>query len=241
MTKFSLLLLSTLLLFTACNTPPAAQDSDISSRVGASAEADALDQIDPKEFPNQASLAGQFQSFFIDPDQVKILDSNMVEWPDTCLGIEQPGVDCIPQSTPGYAVLLEADGLKFAYHSDEVGNQVHPATQGLIWTREGGQEGLCDRLIIYLPDTALVCWCDSGEINSASVNLQDILSEQEYHFLIESIKNFSENTINQPSSDQSDPVMVSLTFYGQGTTFPNSDQQESLSEMAELIFSRIVP
>jgi hypothetical protein len=151
------------------------------------------------------------------------------------------GTECIPEVTPGYAVLLEAKGLQFAYHSNEVGSLVHPATQGLIWTREDEERGICDRLIIFLPDTAYACWCESGEEHATSVNLQEILSEEEYQLLIDSLTTFSENTVNQPYSNQTNPVMVSLTFHGQGMTFPNTDQQDSLVKMAELIFSRITP
>lgn len=241
MTKITLLLISLLLILAACSTPPAAQDFDQPNETSQSPGEDEVDPHNRLNIPDKTSITGQFQTIYIDPDQVKIIDSNMVEWPDTCLGIEQPGVECIHQSTLGYAVLLEAKGLQFAYHSNEVGSQVHPATQGLIWTREDGKDGICDRLVIFLPDTAQACWCESGELHSATVNLQEILSEEEYELLIDSLTLFSENTVNQPSSDLPDPVMVSLTFHGQGSTFPNSDQQDSLVRLAELIFSRITP
>jgi hypothetical protein len=163
----------------------------------------------------------------------------MIEWPDSCLGIDQLGVECIPEATSGYAVLLEAKGLQFAYHSNDVGSQVLPATPGLIFTRNDDEHTVCDRLVIFLPDTANLCWCEDGEMHATTVNLQEILSEEEYQLLIDSLTTFSENTVNQPSPEQSNPVMVSLTFHGQGMTFPNTDQQDSLVRMAELIFARI--
>jgi hypothetical protein len=95
--------------------------------------------------------------------------------------------------------------------------------------------------VIFLPDTANVCWCENGEMQTITVNLQEILSEEEYNLLIDSLTTFSQNTINHPSPDQPNPVMVSLTFHGQGKTFPNADQQDSLIRMAELIFDRITP
>jgi len=189
----------------------------------------------------QASFAGQFQSFFLDPNQVNIIDSSQAEWPDSCLGIDQPGVDCIPQITQGYIVILEANGLQFEYHTDKDGGQVQPATLGLIWTREGGENQLCDRLIIYLPDTAHAGWCQSGEMRAATVNLQNILSVEEYEHLIDSLRTYHQNTVNQPSSDEVEPVMVSLTFHGQGNSFPQSDDQLTLLNFAESIFARISP
>ena len=249
MNKITLLLLiSIFLILAACSTPPEdlALDQVITSDNPALQDLEHTEEAGgnpniPVDIPAKNSIADQFQTIYIDPDQVKILDSSMVEWPDSCLGIEQLGTDCIPELTPGYAILLEAKGLQFAYHSNEVGSLVHPATQGLIWTREDEDGSICDHLIIFLPDTAHACWCDSGEMHATSVNLQEILSEEEYQLLIDSLTTFSENTVNQPSTDGSNPVMVSLTFNGQGTTFPNADQQDSLATMAELIFSRITP
>jgi hypothetical protein len=234
-----LLLAAFLLIFVACSTPLDSQSSDQFQTDDNSIELD-NGQIDSLSTQAQVSLAEQFQASFIDPNQVKIVDSSQVEWSDTCLGIERPGVDCLPQSTPGYQVVLEANGLLFEVHADH-GGQVQPATLGLLWTREGGEDGLCDRLIIYLPDSAHACWCQSGDMKAASVNLQEILSPEEYEQLIDALRDFSENTVNQPSSDAAEPVMVSLTFYGQGKTFPPSDDQQSLLALAENIFERILP
>lgn len=251
MTRISLLITFVFIFLAACNSNPAQVNLDqvITSDNPALQELENTDEAsDPspgngedQEDSDRPSIAGQFQSIYIDPEQVKVIDSEMVEWPDSCLGIEQMGVECIPGITPGYAVLLEAKGLQFAYHSDEVGSQIHPATPGLVWTRDDGGEAICDRLIIFLPDTANVCWCEDGEIHAVSVNLQEILSEEEYQLLIDSLTTFTENTINQSSPDQQNPVMVSLTFHGQGNTFPNADQQDSLVKMSELIFARIIP
>lgn len=241
MNKITILLLSLLLVTAACNPLP--EDQGVDQLItGDNPALHELDELDGEEaIPVETDIAGQFETIYIDPEQVKVIHSNMVEWPDSCLGIEQPGADCVTHPTPGYEVVLEAKGLQFAYHADEVGSQVHPATQGFKWIREGQDGGVCDQLIIYLPDTAIACWCKDGNRQHAEVNLQEILSEEEYELLIKSLTTFSENTINQPAADQPTPVMVSLAFHGQGTKFPNNEQQDSLLKMAELIFSRIAP
>ena len=203
------------------------------------------EDFDPQEnlptHPEQNSLASQIQALNIDPNQVRVVSTSQIEWSDTCLEVDQPGVECFPQATQGYWVVMEANGLQFDYHSDQTGSDIQPATPGLSWTREGGEEGYCDRLIIYLPDTAHACWCQSGEMKAATVNLLDILSIEEYDQLIDSLRNFNENSINPSSSSGSDSAVVSLTFYGQGQEFPNSDQQQSLLAIAQEIFSRITP
>ncbi len=249
MTKITLLFSFIFLFLAACSSAPGelsldqaiTSDNPALQELQNTAEVDNPSAGDASNLPAQPSISDQFQTIYIDPEQVKVIGSEMVVWPDSCLGIEQVGVECIPGNIPGYAVMLEAKGLQFAFHSDEVGSQVQPATPGLIWTRDDSAEAICDRLVIFLPDMANVCWCEDGEMHSVSVNLQEILSEEEYHLLIDSLTTFSENTVNQPSPEQPNPVMVSLTFHGQGKTFPNSDQQESLVRMAELIFARIIP
>ena len=252
LTKFFPLLTLVILIFAACSSAPAEIDVDHSI----TSDNPALHELETPikgektpvetsenigQLPAKSTITSQFQSIYLDPEQVKIISSEMVEWPDSCLGIEQLGVDCTPENTPGYAVVLEANGLQFAYHSNEVGSQVHPATPGLIWTRDDGGISVCDRLIIFLPDTAYICWCDEGETHAVSVNLQEILSEEEYQLFIDSLTTFSQNTVNQTSSAETNPVMVSLTFHGQGNTFPSAKQQKSLVSMAELIFDRITP
>lgn len=238
--KRGLLLLAFLLIFAACSIPLESQTSDQFQNYYDSPEL-INSQNDSLSNLARASLADQFQSLFFDLNQVTIVDSSQVEWSDTCLGIERPGIDCLPQSSTGYQVVLEANGLQFEVHADQVGGQVQPATLGLLWTREGGEDGQCDRLLIYLPDSAHACWCQSGDMKAVSVNLQDILSPEEFELLIDGLRNYSENTINQPSSDAAEQVMVTLTFYGQGKTFPPSDAQQSLLTLAENIFARITP
>jgi hypothetical protein len=246
-TKIKFVLISLILFLAACSTPPESlqldqlitNDNPALQNLNQDSAEGQSNKI--QEFPVGNSIANQLQNPLFDADQVKILESNMVEWPDSCLGIDQPGVECIPQTTPGYVVLLEAKGLQFAYHADGVGSQFQPATQGLMWNREDENSGICDNLIIYLPDTAYACWCTSGKMQTAVVNLQDILSEEEYEMLINSLKTFRENTVYNTSNGQDGTALVSLNFHGQGQTFPNADQQSSLVKMAELIFSRIVP
>lgn len=246
MIKITTLILTTGLLFAACSTPPGQVDLNqvITGENPALQELENTNEVQDSsgesgdDHPPYPSIADQFQTIYIDPDQVKIISSELVEWPDSCLGIERLDVDCVPEKTPGYAVILEAQGLQFAYHSDEIGSQVQPATPGLVWTRDDSSTTICDRLVIFLPDTAHVCWCVNGELHTADVNLQEILTEEEYHLLIDSLTTFSENTVNQPTTDQSNPLMVSLAFHGQGQTFPSADQQASLISMAELIFGR---
>ena len=249
MTKLTLLLTFIFLILAACSSAPGelSLDQAITSDNPALQELENTSEVenppagDTSDLPAQPSIPSQFQTIYIDPAQVKVIGSEMVEWQDSCLGIEQVGVECIPGNIPGYAVMLEAKGLKFAFHSDEVGSQVQPATPGLIWTRDDSDEAICDRLVIFWDASTRSPPVSCGWMHSVSVNLQERCWRKYPLRERARLTTFSENTVNQPSPEQQNPVMVSLTFHGQGDTFPNADQQESLVLMAELIFDRIIP
>ncbi len=240
-------------VLSSCSTPPESQSLEQNDLGAASQDSSSffeanngdIEDFDPEENPpnlsEQTALTNQIQALNLDPNQVRVVSTNQVEWSDSCLGVDLPGVECLPQATQGYWVVMEANGLQFDYHLDQTGSDIKPATPGLSWIREGGEQGYCDRLIIYLPDTAHACWCQSGEMKTATVNLLDTLSVEEYDQLIDLLRNFNENSINPSSSGGSDSAVVSLTFYGQGQEFPNSDQQQSLLAIAQEIFSRITP
>lgn len=56
--------------------------------------------------------------------EITVQSVEPVEWPDTSLGCPQPGMMYAQMITPGYRVLLEADGKTYEYHTDGVQNAV---------------------------------------------------------------------------------------------------------------------
>jgi len=54
----------------------------------------------------------------------KLVSAEFTEWPDSCLGIETPGIACAQVITPGFKLLFEADGQTYEYHADLNGNVV---------------------------------------------------------------------------------------------------------------------
>lgn len=59
----------------------------------------------------------------VDTD-VEVSGLERVEWPDSCLGIEQEGVACAEVITPGYIVFLSGAGGDYKFHTDLNGNAV---------------------------------------------------------------------------------------------------------------------
>jgi hypothetical protein len=74
------------------------------------------------------SRADLAQRLNVDPGTIKLISIEPVDWPDGCLGIQQPDVMCIMVITPGYQVVLEADGKQYEYHTNQDGSSVKLAT-----------------------------------------------------------------------------------------------------------------
>ncbi len=87
-------------------------------------EAEAWKNAPSAALKARADLVGRLQ---IDPDTIKLVSVEAVEWPDGCLGIQTPGVMCTMVITPGYRVVLEAGGKQYEYHTNVSGDVVRLA------------------------------------------------------------------------------------------------------------------
>jgi hypothetical protein len=74
----------------------------------------------------------------ISEDQVVLASSEPVDWPDACLGMNQPNVQCAAVITPGYRLVFMTPSGAVEAHIDESGQQVRisakattPAPTGL--------------------------------------------------------------------------------------------------------------
>ena len=52
------------------------------------------------------------------PESFQLKKAEAVEWPDSSLGCPQPGFFYAQVITPGFQVVLEANGKEYDYHSD---------------------------------------------------------------------------------------------------------------------------
>ena len=84
--------------------------------------------------PDAALLARQMlaQQRRLNPQEVNIVAVEQAEWPDACLGIALPGVMCAQVIVPGFRVILEVDGGRYEYHTDESGSDIRLASAPAI-------------------------------------------------------------------------------------------------------------
>ncbi|MCL5996382.1 MAG: hypothetical protein M1546_10045 [Chloroflexi bacterium] len=64
------------------------------------------------------------QQLHVDLQEVAVTRFEPVEWPNACLGVQTQGLACAEVITPGYRVILEAQGKQYEFHTDQDGGNV---------------------------------------------------------------------------------------------------------------------
>jgi hypothetical protein len=62
-----------------------------------------------------AELADQLA---VEADEIELIDTEAVQWPDSSLGCPEPGMMYAQVITPGYILTLEVDGQRYVFHTD---------------------------------------------------------------------------------------------------------------------------
>jgi hypothetical protein len=176
----------------------------------------------------------------ISPDQVSLISAVIFEWPDSCLGIQQTNIACAEMVTPGYLIVLEAQGRQYEYHTDAGGNQVIPATLGLSWTRQGGFAGFCDELEVFLPNKANAAGC-KPQANASSADLSGLVSASEMAQFNQWLDDFGTMTLTQKDPAVTDAMTQTLLLQGYGQGQPSAAQQQAMFDWAQKVFGKMHP
>ena len=71
-----------------------------------------------------AALAALSEITGLPADEMTIVSTEAVTWPDGCLGVQRAGVVCTQELVEGFRIVLEADGKKYEFHANEDGSAV---------------------------------------------------------------------------------------------------------------------
>ena len=219
-----------ILIVTACSPAPQATEGPIID-----------EQPPPTDIPmdltpaQRAAITALSENLDLPADTITVVSTEAVEWPDGCLGVQEEGLVCTQVITPGFRVILEANGKQVEYRTNEDGTQIRPATVAMTWKREGGIAGFCDYMTVYLSGEVHVSSCNQGQY--VEERLVDVLSEDEIAKLDEWLSKYG--NLNIDASDPkgvSDRMVVVLTFAGVGNdqTLTTSDQQVLVKFAQEL-------
>ncbi|HEX6303682.1 MAG TPA: hypothetical protein VFZ76_05785 [Anaerolineales bacterium] len=86
-----------------------------------------LTDLQPGSEPPQAvqsAIQRLSQELDIDPGQIEVVSALQTTWSDSCLGLGGPDELCLQVMTPGWQVILSAQGKQYALHTDEDGSSV---------------------------------------------------------------------------------------------------------------------
>lgn len=86
------------------------EDTEMSTPITSGASSDQLVNLVKQHLAKQLGIS---------VSQITLSDIKPVVWRDAGLGCHKPGVDYIQVETPGYQIMLEAQGQSYNYHTDE--------------------------------------------------------------------------------------------------------------------------
>lgn len=72
----------------------------------------------------ESARAALAERLNIDESEILILEATETDWTDSCLGLGGPAESCLQAITPGYNVLMQAQGEEYRYRTDMTGQAV---------------------------------------------------------------------------------------------------------------------
>jgi len=167
---------------------------------------------------------------------IKVVSTQIIEWPDNCLGTVTPGLACGQVVTPGYLVTLEVNGQQYEYHTNGDGSVIGQGSLALSWQRTGGIAGFNDSLTVYL----------SGEIHGSSnagskdSTLSALTADQRAQLQSWLTKFGSVSVQHDDPANASDAMSVSLTLIGSGTAQPSDAEQQAMLDWSQSVLSSLL-
>jgi hypothetical protein len=65
---------------------------------------------------------GSSEQLNLSVDKITLISTEAVTWPDGCLGIVRMDVMCTQAEVPGFKIILEANGQKYEFHTNQDGS-----------------------------------------------------------------------------------------------------------------------
>lgn len=79
------------------------------------------------ELPAEAVLEAQrvlSDQLGVSVENIQIVSTEQVEWPDACLGLAEEGEVCAQVITPGWDITFEVNGQEYEVRTDDLGQTV---------------------------------------------------------------------------------------------------------------------
>jgi hypothetical protein len=149
------------------------------------------------------------------------------------------GVMCAQVITPGRIIVLEANGIQYEYHTSEGGDRVQPASQAMVWKREGGIAGFCDVLTVYRSGEVFATKC-TAEAAGAMGSLASLLTSSEIQQFNQWMTEFGETKLDvSDPAGVADRMVVTLEVLGVGEGEPSEAEGQALFEFAQSLYQEL--
>src|ERR1043166_9147397 len=80
--------------------------------------------LTPAQLAAMKALAEQLS---LSVDKIAMVSTEVVTWPNGCLGIVHMGMMCTQNEGPGFKIVLEANGQKYEFHTNQDGSIIQLA------------------------------------------------------------------------------------------------------------------
>ena len=74
----------------------------------------------------QAAIANLSKGLGVPAQQITIVSTEAVTWPNGCMGVQRLGVLCTMNQVPGFRIILSANGVHYEVHTNQDGSVVAP-------------------------------------------------------------------------------------------------------------------
>ena len=164
---------------------------------------------------------------------IQVVSTQIIEWPDSCLGVSTPGLACSQIVTPGYLVTLQANGQQYEYHTNGDASAVVPASLALSWQRTGGIAGFNDNLMVYASGEIHADWAGGSKDSQLSA----LTADQQAQLQGWLAKFGSVSATHADPANASDQMSTSFTLLGSGGGQPSAAEQQAMLDWAQNVLS----
>ncbi len=115
----------------------------------------------PVDIPpvQRAAIASLAQTLGVPGEQITVVSSESVTWPNGCMGVQRLGMMCTQNMVPGFRIVLSANGKQYELHTNLDGSIIVPADMAMQVpgpSQEAAIKQLAKNLAIAESDVKLV-------------------------------------------------------------------------------------
>jgi hypothetical protein len=184
--------------------------------------------------PAQIVAVGKLSdSLHLPLDQIALVSTTAVDWPDTCLGVVHVDKGCVAAVTPGFRIVLEANRVRYEYHVNGKDlKQITGANQALIW-RRAGAAGACQALEVYVTGEVFASACGSPPFPMTTLTLE------EFQQVATWVRALGPVTATAPAG--ADGFTTALSFMGAGVEPSSEAERRALLNFAQMLYDKNKP